>query len=158
MWFLANHILFNICYWIYFIPNGVLLSTMLLYKETCWRAHVPQTTPPCLVLNSLLKCIEVNVVLCSAVDVKYAIRWRQLMQCNADSSLIDVFDVKPRYDFRINFPTGDYKLSHGWFQIPGWFQNNRQENVWKTVGDFTKYMIKLLMVVFYTLHKILANT
>ena len=51
---------------------------MVFYYPSCCyikrRVDVPQTTPPCLVLNSLIMCIEDNVVLCSAVDVKYAIR------------------------------------------------------------------------------------
>ena len=37
---------------------------------------------------------------------------------NADNSLID---VKPRYDFKIDFPTVYFKLSHGVFQTQGDF-------------------------------------
>ena len=36
MWFLANHIL------LFITPH---------FKDTCWRGHVSQTTPPCLVLK-----------------------------------------------------------------------------------------------------------
>ena len=31
------------------------------------------------------------------------------------------YDVKPRYDFKVNFPTVDYKYFRGWFQNQGDF-------------------------------------
>ena len=39
------------------------------------------------------------------------------------------------FDFKVIFPTVDYKYFRRWFQY------NKPRNVWKSAGDFTKYMI-----------------